>query len=112
MILKRDLIFFASITKVADIRVNLRQSGQVIVGLEPPLGDRSNVERLIVLPHHVQRGDESQPCPGGLLPGSRAFEQRDRLLIVINRLIVLLVGVQRVRHQAARLGQRDTVICL
>jgi hypothetical protein len=112
MVLKGNLMLFPPVSKVTDIGINLRETGKMIIGLEPLLGGAGDFKRLVVLPHHVECGNEPQPSARSLFTRSRPFEQGDRFLIVLNRLFVLFVGIKRVRHKPARLGEQVPVIGL
>ncbi len=84
----------------------------MVIRLEPLLGCCGDLHSIVVLPHHVQRSHESHAGPRRLFAGSAAFEQRNRLLVVLDGLLVLFVGIKRMRHQPARFGEQDTIIGL
>ena len=74
MVLKSDLMLFASVIEVSDICIELRQAREVIVCQKPLLRYTSDFDRLVVPSHHVQRRDVSQTGAGRLLAGSAILE--------------------------------------
>ena len=112
MVLERNLRLLAPVIKVADICIDLGQTQRLIVRFKPSLGGARDFHRFVVLSHHVQRRYESQPSPRCLFAAPAALEQRNRLLIVVDGLLVLFVGIERVRHQAARFREKGAIIGL